>query len=83
MELFTRSLQRITVEILEDGMTDERMEAFAKSLKQFSDYIMLHIQKEEVVLVQKLHTFIDMETDRALAATYREQQAIAARRAAG
>lgn len=78
-----RRLQRITVEILDAGMTDERLETFAKTLREFSEYVMLHIQKEELVLVQKLHTLIDPETDKTLAATYREQQSVATRCAAG
>lgn len=44
---------------------------------------MIHIQKEEIALIQKLKTFIDPETDKALAAKYMDLKAARDRQAAG
>jgi hemerythrin-like domain-containing protein len=71
---FVGRLRRVTVEILDNGMTKERLKTFAKALTGFSDYVMVHIQKEELALIQKLDRFLDADTDRSLALAYAEQK---------
>jgi hemerythrin-like domain-containing protein len=83
MEPLAKRLRAIAIEILTRGMTDQRLADLAATVAEFSVYVMLHIQKEEIAIIRRLDTLIDAETDRALAALYGDQKAATARRAAG
>jgi len=80
---FVKRVQAITDDILDNGMTDRRLSVFKDAVTEFGDYVMCHVHKEELALIQKLDTLIDADVDRILASTYADQKASALRRKAG
>lgn len=80
---FAKRLRRITEEVMEFGISGEGLEAFRRALTDFSEYVMLHIQKKELALIQKLDTLIDSDTDQALATKYASQNESSSMREAG
>ncbi len=83
MEPLAKRLRAIATKILEDGLTEARLADLSATVAEFSVYVMLHIQKEEIAIIRRLDTLIDAETDRALASLYGDQKAAMGRRAAG
>lgn len=66
----SKRLRTIAADILRSGVTAERWQAFRTAGQEFAAYVMLHLQKEELALVQKLGEMLDPETDHVLAERY-------------
>ena len=62
-----RLLRGVAATILERGMDDERWAAFRSAASDLVDEMMAHLQKEELTVVQRLRSFLDVDTDHRLA----------------
>lgn len=62
-----KRLRRLAVEILDRGTSAERWTAFCDVAMDFAAHLMLHLQKEEMTIVQQLGTLLDSDVDHALA----------------
>lgn len=59
-------LRSYTAEILDDGIDAAKWERFCAASQQFTQQILLHLQKEELGIVQVLDTLLDRNEQRRL-----------------
>jgi hypothetical protein len=60
---------------LEHGFDGSGWNDFREGAQELVDRVTLHLQKEEMGILRKLHLFFASATDRQLANQYAEQQA--------
>jgi len=63
----SKRLRALAAEILEQGTSADRWTAFCDAAMDFSAHLMLHLQKEEMTVVQQLGTLLEPDVDHALA----------------
>jgi hemerythrin-like domain-containing protein len=62
-----KRLRSITGEILQHGISADRWREFRDAAAELVSEMMLHLQKEELTVVQRLASFVDAEMDHRLA----------------
>jgi hemerythrin-like domain-containing protein len=62
-----KRLRSITGEILQHGISADRWREFRDAAAELVSEMMLHLQKEELTVVQRLASFVDAEMDHQLA----------------
>ena len=62
-----KRLRATAADILERGTSADRWTAFRDAATEFATHLMLHLQKEETTIVQRLDSLLDPELDHALA----------------
>jgi hemerythrin-like domain-containing protein len=67
IESVAKRLQTAAMELLTDGANGERWRKFRNAVNELFSEMMNHLVMEEMVVLQRLHTLIDPETDRCLA----------------
>lgn len=70
-----RGLSEVVVKALEHGFDGSGWNDFCEVAQELVDRVTLHLQKEEMGILRKLHLFFASATDRRLANQYAEQQA--------
>ncbi|HEX2511903.1 MAG TPA: hemerythrin domain-containing protein [Xanthobacteraceae bacterium] len=69
-----KELQAMTMELLTHGADGERWRKFRHVVNELFSEMMNHLVMEEMVVLQRLHTLIDPETDRYLARQHWSRQ---------
>jgi hypothetical protein len=64
----------IAARILEDGIDAERWAEFQGAATDLVAEMMAHLQKEELMVVQRLRAFLDTDTDHRLALRHRAER---------
>jgi hypothetical protein len=64
----------IGARILEDGIDTDRWAEFQSAANDLVAEMMAHLQKEEVMVVQRLRRFLDTDTDHRLALRHRAER---------
>jgi hemerythrin-like domain-containing protein len=67
IEPVAKRLQTTAMELLRHGADSERWRKFRKGANELFSGMMSHLVMEEMVVLQRLHTLIDADTDRCLA----------------
>jgi hemerythrin-like domain-containing protein len=67
IEPMAARLRAIIVDILENGIDEEKWEDFRQAARELIDEVMRHLQKEELNIIQRMDVFLDRETDHRLA----------------
>jgi hemerythrin-like domain-containing protein len=62
-----KRLRASAADILEHGSSDDHWPAFRDLATNFANHLMLHLQKEETTIVQRLDSLLDPEIDHTLA----------------
>jgi hypothetical protein len=73
-----KQLQATTMELLTHGADGERWRKFRYAVNELFSEMMNHLVMEEMVVLQRLHTLIDPETDRCLARQHWSRQLVIA-----
>jgi hemerythrin-like domain-containing protein len=70
----TKHLRTIAAEILQHGISAARWREFRLAATEFVSEMMLHVQEEELTVVQRLASFIDADLDHRLALRHRAER---------
>ena len=69
-----KRLQTSAMELLRYGADGERWRKFRKGANELFSEMVSHLVMEEMVVLQRLHTLIDSDTDRCLARQHGARQ---------
>ena len=74
IEHVAKRLQTIAMELLRYGADGERWRRFRRAANDLFAEMMSHLVMEEMIVLQRLHTLIDPDTDRCLARQHGARQ---------